>query len=844
MLTTRHRKSRVDTPNPRSSSFPRDVFIHSRRLVAPRPTLLSASSIRVWIPHDSRHDDDEDRSAWTPPPETPTPVPSRDSTRPSTRPSTSLLQLPHAGVLPPPPLPAIPALGAGNLGAPPPLPSEHEPNARPAPPPQLEVGQGTAQPSVRPLGVPPPLPSERAASLQSPPVPPLPYLVPPGLPNVEPQALVASTQPLPIAPPVVPPPLPLLPTALPDPARTVAFASAPFPVPPPLPLAPPLPPAPPPLPEALPPLPDELPPLPDELPPLPDELPPLPDELPPLPDELPPLPGASSEGLSLSSHAAPASDSWAHESSSTEVHESETATQHSGPESGVPEVRPPSVPPRSGPPPRKRRDSGSNEAAPSLPPLALSPESWRPHGLPQGAPRDEAALLALANTALIQGQNDAALQHASQCLDTFPESASALQIVATVLVGSGQFEQLAQVYDRLIASLAPTTAAQLCAAAARLWHTQLGNPAQARTLLERGLSLDINNASLQRELADLLDESGDSEGALSHAFAAVRLNPMSPQAANSAFQRLERTTAVERTFNVACVLSFLGQASNRVTDTVTTYRIATLPKPTRPLNEDDFSLGLDVTPLDPELTRLLALLEPFARLVEMPKPKLQRQLLDSFRMEDVERSTTMLARTFGWTCRLLTLGAPSLFLAESDALPSRLPVEQVGFVVGKSLGRGLSLAELVFIWARSLGMARTQTRILHVLPTSVKIAQFIHAFRCAVELDQPANGEVKQLAKTLKKLVPPQALSTLSTSLAALAPNYEVRVERWKQDCDRIANCIGLVACGDPELAARTLDRFPLSEGSPKRQQLAELLSFALSDNYEQLRSRLGLHLG
>jgi hypothetical protein len=307
---------------------------------------------------------------------------------------------------------------------------------------------------------------------------------------------------------------------------------------------------------------------------------------------------------------------------------------------------------------------------------------------------------------------------------------------------------------------------------------------------------------------------------------------------------LETTSAKERTVNGACVLSFLGQASNRVTDAVTTHRTSTLPKPIRALTEDDFAFGLDVTSVDHELTRLLAQLEPFARMLELPKEKAQRQLIDSLRAEDIERSTTMLARTFGWTCRLLTLGNPALLLAESDALPSRLPVEQVSFMVGKSLGRGLSLAELVFIWTRSLGMARMQTRILHVLPSAVRIIQFLHACRCAAGIEQPANSDVKQLVKLVKKLIPPQTWVTLTPGLSALTSNYDERVERWKNEADRIANCLGLVACGDPELAARTLDRFPLVDGAPKRQQLADLLTFALSDNYEALRSRLGLHLG
>jgi tetratricopeptide (TPR) repeat protein len=772
-------------------SKPAFVFLPARRFhsqppAGSAPSSLPQQRLETHVGQHGKRSQEEDRSSWASPQDTPTPVPTRESSRPSNRTSFNPIHLPAEGVLPPPPLPPIPTVRAPSLGVPPPLPADSGPrssvaDAETSPTSDFAAPeqQPYVRPSVRPLGVPPPLPSERV-SVSPPPVDALGMLpAPPPMPQTTAAAQDVDR------PRLVPPPLPGELEGAAENSVLVAPLVAR-------------------------------------------------EELPAVvmrPNALP-----SAETTTPNSD-----DPQTPKGAAVQTPDSAEPQTPNGAPAQTPDA---SAPPRSGPPARKRRDSSNLEAAPSLPPLAISPESWRPHGLAATAPRDEAALLALANVALAQGQNELALQHATECLDTFPESASALQIVATVLVGNRQFEQLAEIYDRLIAALAPTAAAQLCAAAARLWHSQLNNTDAARQRLERGLQLDANNGSLHRELADLLDESGDSAAALQHSYVAVQLNPSSPQAGNAAFQRLEKTAARERTFNVACVLSFLGQASNRVADVVATHRSPTLPKPGRPLTEEDFALGMDVTHFDPDLTGLLAQLEPYARMLELPKPKLQRQLLDSLRAEDVERSTTMLARTFGWTCRLLTLGTPTLFLAESDALPSRLPVDQVTFVVGKSLGRGLSLSELVFIWARSLGLARMQTRILYTLPSAVKLVHFIHACRCAAGLEAAANGDTKDLVKAVKKVVPTQAWGGLSPQLAALTSSYDTRVEQWKHHADRASNCIGLLACGDPELAARTLDRFPLLDGAPKRQQLADLLTFALSDDYETLRSRLGLHLG
>lgn len=703
----------------------------------------------------------------------------------------------------PPPLPPLatsplPPLVSPLAAAPPPLPAS-VPLAASTPPvsPRLDASSAPASAaarSPRELGTPPPLPSERAAAeavvspLSMP--PPASPLAPPPLPAPTQRELG------------VPPPLPSERTAAPTetsaPSEAIASAGAV-----------------------------------DASGPvtLPTRDAAAGEHLRPREgDRAPEIPEAGAEPAA----SARSSDSEPRASQPSEPNES----------------RPSQSPSRPGPPPRKRRDSNAPEAvapagAPSLPPPTVSPtESWRPAAPAAGAPRDEAALLERAQSAVSAGQPELGLDVAKECLTTFPESAQALQIAASVLVTRNDFPALAALYEELIGRLAPAPAAQLCAAASRLWANQLQDAAQARTLLERGLALDASNPSLQRDLADLLDASGAHGEALQHSLAALRANPFSPAAAQSTFQRLAASDAKELQFTVACLLSFLGHPSNRVVDLISAQRGAALPRPTRSLNEEDFRFGFDVAAGDPELTRLLAQLEPHARQLELLKPKQQRQLLDSLRAEDVERSTTMIARTFGWTCRLLTLGSPALYLSDADALPQLLPVDNTCFVVGKSLGRGLSLSELAFVWGRALVWSRPETRILYTLPTSVKLVHFLRAARAAAGLEEATAADTKALAKVLRKELSAKALELLLPALSALGPNVEERVERWKQAADRVANRMGLLACGDPELAARTLDRFPTTDGGSRRQQLSELLGYALSEPYLELRQRLGLHLG
>ena len=492
-------------------------------------------------------------------------------------------------------------------------------------------------------------------------------------------------------------------------------------------------------------------------------------------------------------------------------------------------------------------------AAPSIPPAGeqpghappvLSPESWRP-GPSGGTARDEAALLAQAQEAWRAGQSEQALSIAKTCLNSFPESAHAMQIAAAILAQSQRFEELAQLYEELIALLAPNPAAsQLCASAARLWATQLNDTSRAKRSLQLGLELDSNNSSLHREMAELLETSGDDEGAARHSLLAVQLNPMSVPAAKAAFIRLRKQGRSEAVFTTACLLSVLGQGDNEALEVVAAQRTGSLPRPARALEGDDFALGLNVVGHDAALTRAFALLEPVCRRAQMPKLKQQRQIVEALRAEDVAQSTTMLARTFGWTCRLLALGVPALFLAETDELPSLLPIEPASFRVGKALGRGLSLTELVFLWGRCLGLSRPETRIVLTYPSTGELLTLLRAAHHAAGLDATPAPETKSLAKLLKKHGDRNTWSAVAESLGAVDGDLTARVSRWKRQVDDMANRVGLVACGDPELAARTLERFPTAGSAPIEKQVASLMSFALSEPYGELRRRLGLHLG
>ena len=90
---------------------------------------------------------------------------------------------------------------------------------------------------------------------------------------------------------------------------------------------------------------------------------------------------------------------------------------------------------------------------------------------------------------------------------------------------------------------------------------------------------------------------------------------------------------------------------------------------------------------------------------------------DPATLQDPEKSTTMLAKTLGWSARLLGLGVPELYvLPDMPATLEIAPLERPAALAGRALGSGLELGELAFLWGRQLPRLRPEFRALVFLP--------------------------------------------------------------------------------------------------------------------------------
>lgn len=513
-----------------------------------------------------------------------------------------------------------------------------------------------------------------------------------------------------------------------------------------------------------------------------------------------------------------------------------------------------SLPPAAAPStalPAPSLSAPSPPAAPPAPPEVAGPESWRPP--PRRRPaEDEAGLVARARAAIAAGDDDSGFALARRCLSLFPQSVAALQIAATLLARTERWEELAALYEQLIAGhLDPGPVAKLCVAASRLYASKLNSPDRAVRALERACELQPKQSELHLEVAALYELQSREDAAESHYRSALNHDPLNVRCHRRACAFFAWTRQLDAAWNSASIVAFFTPPDANERELLERFTREGLPTPARSLTSGDFSSGLSASPSDPSLAQLFTFIAETARQVKLPKLRQQQQLLLECTAENAMTSTATLARAFVWSCRMLGIGVPELYLADDAGLPALLPVRQAAWRVGRGVGRGLSAAELVFLWTRALSRLRPEA-LASLDPAdetrgsaaaSGELLELVYAALYAVGRLHEGPKSAIRLGKKLHKGLDPSALQLLGEKLEGIdAANAPGRVRAWQRQLELVANRIGLIACADPRVAASSIDRFPAGE-TPRDEQLADLFQFAISPSYSALRRELGLAL-
>lgn len=436
-----------------------------------------------------------------------------------------------------------------------------------------------------------------------------------------------------------------------------------------------------------------------------------------------------------------------------------------------------------------------------------------------------------------------------------PQVPQAFEQIERVLLEAGDAEGLEAAYLRQLARLGPEAdvlaRTTLLARIARVRQEQLDDPAGAIQALDELVTLRPDDVGARLRLADLLAAHGHAgiaartlEQALAHA-------PTRPEVHRAIRELSLRTGDADRAWLAAAALVHLAAATAAEDEAWDDGAPRTLLRPTRALDAELLSL-VEPEGWDADVASVLATIAPAAiavRLEDLRAAGLSAP--DPRDRVDPEHSTVAAVRTIGWAARLLAVPPPSVYVRSDDlgAGVATLPLPEPAVALGRSLLGGRSLPELAFVAVRDLAFLRFTSRVLPFYPTLTELRAL---FGAVVALVAPAPfasglaGDAAALHARLGRQLDSQRRLELHRALTRMSErSRDIDLVQWSRATELAASRLGLLACGDVNVAARVIQlEARTSGGLGPQDRVRDLLAFSLSSRYATLRRAIGFAVG
>jgi len=326
--------------------------------------------------------------------------------------------------------------------------------------------------------------------------------------------------------------------------------------------------------------------------------------------------------------------------------------------------------------------------------------------------------------------------------------------------------------------------------------------------------------------------------------------PEDPEGYRFLLRHAERKGDADGAYRAALCLDALGEADINESLLVTTHRPEGLQPVRGTLTYADWNERLCTGLRQAETIALLRAIAPALPPVGFQharRKRRQRDLPEDARQE-LEKSTTTLAKTLHWTSRLLCVPASDLYVVpELDGSLGLSPGDERPLVTcARTLGSGFSLSELVFLWARELSFARPEESALCYFPDVTELSQLLSAALAVggATSMRAIDADAKRIASSLKREVRGAALEALEAAAARFGGRDVSRCANdFLRSAELTAGRVGLVASGNLEQALALSQRFPRGQVTQAAERRADLLRFTVSPELGQIRAALGVAL-
>jgi len=447
------------------------------------------------------------------------------------------------------------------------------------------------------------------------------------------------------------------------------------------------------------------------------------------------------------------------------------------------------------------------------------------------------------------GDAELSLALALEGLELSPSDLALLDRASELLDRAGRPHELLSYYERAMSQiLDPGTAEAIAQRIERLALQPDAEPRVAVAALERLLETRPGDAKLRHRVAELYASLDDAGRALHQIRLAVQAEPRDAAAYRRARGLFDKLGDSDGAWNACTVLESLGEADLDESLLASQHRPEGLLQVRGVALDADWAASLFHEDEEPELRALFSALGPAAARVGVAHLKDKKRSFepDPATLQDPEKSTTMLAKTLGWSARLLGFPMPELYLLP-DMSPGLAiaPRETPGVLAARALGSGIELGELPFLWGRVLVRLRPELRPSTFFrgPELVSFVTAVLALCGARGVDaKTLDKEQKKHYSALKRELRGSDLTALKVAAGKVpAAELVARLQRLELSAELAGVRAGLTLVGDVCRAAELVRRFPTEGVTRAEDQLSEVYRFAISEAYARLRQKLGI---
>jgi tetratricopeptide (TPR) repeat protein len=436
-----------------------------------------------------------------------------------------------------------------------------------------------------------------------------------------------------------------------------------------------------------------------------------------------------------------------------------------------------------------------------------------------------------------------AAQLARRAFELDPGNPVALESAASVLKSLNDFAGMAELYEQALElQRTPEVALRLLSELITVYREQLHDPERTARAARRAIRLAPDRADLRIVLADTYDRQGLLGEALDQARAAAMIAPEISVTYRLARRILRRAGNTDAAYAAAGVATWLDPTDAESARFTGAFDSTGLLVADRTLADEDWELLTDE--LDPSLLVALDAIHDAVVTLRINSSSSRSVELDPAMRHSPEKSTATVARSVHWAGRLLRIDLPAVYiLPDLDEPLVVARTEEPSLLFGRALATGHTLPELAFLSGRHLTLFRREHYLLALFRNARKLALPLRGALMLAAGRSPSREDVRNVAKKLQRLLSDNDLEQLREATDLLDADIDGLLEDWMGAVQRTATRAGLLACGHPQIAGALLDRYPLRGVLDPEQQREALVLFALSDQYAELRRRLGIQL-